>query len=141
MPSPVEWDHRFGHNMRLFLSNYSAIVAAVLLLLIVRHPLMLVGTAAACAAWWYLSHYLESQNISVVIANRRVTSSHLNAAFLATLFLTVLIVFGSVIFFFIGLSTSIVAAHALFRNDRLHNLGAAQGVTEEDVGATVPKAA
>ncbi len=140
MPSPLEWDHRFGHNMRLFLSNYSAVVASVLLFVIVRHPLILVGTAAACTAWWFLSRYLAAQNISLAVAGVRISSSHLNAGFLLALFVTVLVVFGSVIFFFIGLSTSVVSVHALFRNDKQHNLGAARGVTE-DGGASAPSAA
>ena len=136
----MEWDHRFGHNMRLFLSNYSAIVASVLLFVIVWHPLMLLGTAAACTAWWFLSQYLAAQNISVVVVGTRVSSSHLNAAFLLALFVAVLAVFGSEIFFFIGLSTSVVSVHALFRNDKQHNLGAARGVTD-DKGAVAPSAA
>jgi hypothetical protein len=127
--------------MRLFLSNYSAIVASVLLFVIVRHPLMLVGTAAACGAWWYSSRYLAAQKVSIVVASMRLTSSHLNAGFLLALFVTVLLVFGSVIFFFIGVSTSVVAAHALFRNDKQHDLGAARGVTEDGASAKVPSLA
>jgi len=103
----------------------------MLLFVIVRHPLMLLGTAAACTAWWFLSQYLVAQNINVVVGGRQFSSSHLNAGFLLALFLAVLIVFGSIIFFFIGLSTSIVSVHALFRNDKQHNLGSAKGVTEE----------
>lgn len=136
----MEWDARFGHNMRLFLSNYSAIVICVMLLVVVTQPLILLGLTLACGVWWLLSSYLTSNAVAVNVAGQRLTSAHLNTLFTALLFLGMLTVFGTSIFFFIGLSTTLVAVHALFRNDKQHNLGTAK-TAEEAPGAMPPSPA
>ena len=137
MPSPNEWDVRFGHNMRYWLSNYICIMLVVLVAVVISRPLVLASLAVASGLYWAVSHYLWKHRVSAVIAGQRLTPAHLTLLFVMAVCTVIFILFRSEILTFIGGCASIVSVHALFRNAKPLTPGACKA-DEAERGAAAP---